>query len=269
MTDADVTEAPHMAPATETAPTETAPTETATTIACSACGAPGCQPFGEKNGFALVRCPVCGSARVAEMPTLDFLAEYYRSYGSNAMYQKKKDAKVKRAARRIAFMRLFTRGKDFLDVGCNAGFAVHAARHQGFHATGIDLDAESIGLARDAYGEGFRVATIQEEAASGRRYDALYTSEVIEHTIDPLAFMRAVAMLLNPGGIVFLTTPDAGHRAVPEPFTAWPEVKPPRHLQFLTQDGMQALMTQAGLKPVIFVPMFKPTMRAIARKPRG
>ncbi len=76
---------------------------------------------------------------------------------------------------------------------------------------GIDAAAEAIGVARRHASEWgvavtYRVATAEEVAAEGDKFDAVTALEVIEHVPDPPAFVRTLAGLLRPGGKLFVST---------------------------------------------------------------
>ena len=58
---------------------------------------------------------------------------------------------LRRSRRRLARIRRKVAGGRFLDIGCNGGFTVEAAREHGFEAFGIELDAVSLVYAQDHF----------------------------------------------------------------------------------------------------------------------
>jgi 2-polyprenyl-6-hydroxyphenyl methylase/3-demethylubiquinone-9 3-methyltransferase len=103
-----------------------------------------------------------------------------------------------------------------LDLGCGAGIAAEALARRGHNVLGVDASGEAIeaaiahaALAQD---EGhklslaYRAGSAEDLVAEGQHFDVVTALEVIEHTEDPAAFMRLLAALVAPGGVVFVST---------------------------------------------------------------
>jgi 2-polyprenyl-6-hydroxyphenyl methylase / 3-demethylubiquinone-9 3-methyltransferase len=77
--------------------------------------------------------------------------------------------------------------------------------------TGIDPAAENIEAAK-AHAEGarakvdYRAATAEAIAAEGVSFDTVLLLEVVEHVPDVPAFLKLVAPLMKPGGVMVLST---------------------------------------------------------------
>jgi 2-polyprenyl-6-hydroxyphenyl methylase/3-demethylubiquinone-9 3-methyltransferase len=110
--------------------------------------------------------------------------------------------------------RLRARGADgarLLDLGCGGGIASEALTRAGFHVTGLDASAAAIGVAA-AHAEAaglvidYRVGAVDNLAAEGASFPAIAALEIIEHVPDQTGFLASVAGLLEPGGVVFVST---------------------------------------------------------------
>lgn len=206
------------------------------------------------------------------MPTEATLRTFYSAYHRNADYAAKGSSKLRRAGRRIARIarRAHHRGRPrtFLDIGCSIGFACEAARRLGFDVTGTDLDPEAILEARQLFPEiRFTGQTLDALAAEGATFDVVYCAEVIEHVRNPAAFVRAAYAVTEPGGTLYLTTPDAGHWRVPRPIWTWEEVRPPEHICWFTKAALRALLRQAGFVEIRAPFRLKPGLRMTAVRP--
>jgi len=98
-----------------------------------------------------------------------------------------------------------------LDVGCGGGILCEPLARMGAQVTGIDPAPGNIGVARaHALRAGlsidYRATTAEDLAAAGETFDAVCAMEVVEHVVEPAAFVAVVAALVRPGGIAFAST---------------------------------------------------------------
>ena len=98
-----------------------------------------------------------------------------------------------------------------LDIGCGAGLAAEALAGMGHQVLGLDAAPDVIAAARaHAAGQAlpldYRVAAAEDLLAEGRRFPVITALEVIEHVADPAGFLATLAALLEPGGMVVVST---------------------------------------------------------------
>ena len=169
---------------------------------------------------------------------------------------------VDRAARRFPH----PAGIRLLDVGCGGGLAAEALSRHGFDVLGIDAAPDVIAAARAHGGESgprYRVALAEDLLAEGARFPLITALEVIEHVPDPAAFVRALTALLEPGGMLFLSTLNRTRRSfltaklgaeyvlrlLPVGTHDWRRFITPAELARLLQQARARVTDSAGLSP--------------------
>ena len=102
-------------------------------------------------------------------------------------------------------------GLKILDIGCGGGLLAEPMARLGAEVTGIDVTAPAISAAK-IHAESmqlaidYQVITAEDLAASCAKFDVIYASEVIEHVADRPLFVKAIATMLAPNGVVVITT---------------------------------------------------------------
>lgn len=99
-----------------------------------------------------------------------------------------------------------TPGARILDAPCGGAAALTLAlRERGFDAIGADIDPE----AATCLGPHFQKANLDAELPwPDQSFDAVISTEGIEHLENHFSFLREVQRILKPGGLLVLTTPN-------------------------------------------------------------
>jgi len=120
-------------------------------------------------------------------------------------------------------------GLDFLDIGCGLGGSVrHVAAEHACNATGIDLTAEYIEVARqlaDLAGLSGRVAFEHGSALAlpfaDASFDVVWTEHAQMNIADKDCFYREINRVLRPGGRLVFHDIFQGEGGVPHYPTPW------------------------------------------------
>ncbi|HEY0895911.1 MAG TPA: class I SAM-dependent methyltransferase [Sphingobacteriaceae bacterium] len=168
-----------------------------------------------------VRCADCDI--VFANPSADFeeLNAFYRDYydkGNFGLLNYKQrtideirqvnahtDAQLKKEASYISDYK--TTG-NFLDIGCGLGAGLIYARKLGFKLFGTELDPDAIGFVNEHFDAAIFHGDLLAAKYPDEFFDYIFFNHVIEHVLDPKAYIREIVRILKPGGILYIGTPN-------------------------------------------------------------
>jgi 2-polyprenyl-6-hydroxyphenyl methylase/3-demethylubiquinone-9 3-methyltransferase len=192
-------------------------------------------------------------------------AEWWDPKGSSAMLHRLNPVRLRfiRSAINAHFgsdakSRYPLSGKAALDVGCGAGLLCEPLARLGAAITGVDAAPENIEAAKaHAALSGLPINyRAGEIAAQGLgQFDVVTCMEVIEHVMDPAAFVAELVRHLRSDGLMLLSTPNrtaASRLFLVEAAERLGQVPRGTHDwdKFLTPEELTALLADAGLEVV-------------------
>jgi glycosyltransferase involved in cell wall biosynthesis/2-polyprenyl-3-methyl-5-hydroxy-6-metoxy-1,4-benzoquinol methylase len=98
-----------------------------------------------------------------------------------------------------------------LDIGCGKGNITLPLASLGYAVTGVDFDADSLTVARQTAKELSVSAEFLDgslERVSGKTFDVIIASEVLEHQKKPREFLDGLSSLLAKDGLLLLSVPN-------------------------------------------------------------
>lgn len=169
------------------------------------------------------------------------------------------------------------KGARILDVGCGRGEFCAYFKELGYEAEGIDLSKTGIEYARKqhpgiTFHAGLTDMLLPQRAAS---FDAVFSSEVIEHLFDVGDYLKSIHELLKPGGAYVLTTPYHGLiKNIAIDLFGYANHYDPlgQHIRFFDRKGLETCLRKFGFEPVLWTgygrpwPMWK-SFFVVCKKP--
>lgn len=188
------------------------PTETIT--ACPVCGGPLSAPFLQSPNdhylgtLCLCRCTACDLVCLNPRLTRQSV-EYVENESTIYDYSPEQRETIinHEFTPLVQWVPRFGRstGRRWLDVGCNRGLLLEAARRHGWQVTGIEIAAEAAARARADYG--LTVLPSFDQLDGQASFDVISAWHVLEHTFDPVGFLHAAKAHLAPGGVLAIQVP--------------------------------------------------------------
>ena len=152
----------------------------------------------------------------------------------------------------------WTSADRILEVGCAEGTLLHVAK--AMHLTIEGIDVSPFYAARWSEEElPATVCTLEEYSHRGPRgLAAVIARQVFEHLSAPLAFLKACAEVLAPGGVALIETGDSQSlqaRVLGARWAYWvPAEGLGAHVAFLNERAARGLASLAGLELLAVVP---------------
>ena len=102
-------------------------------------------------------------------------------------------------------------GLRVLDIGCGGGILSESVARMGAQVTGTEITEKNIHVAQmhadwSGLAIDYRLATADDLAARGERFDAVLNMEVVEHVEHLPDFLASCARLVRPGGAMVVAT---------------------------------------------------------------
>jgi len=200
------------------------------------------------------RCRNCRHLFVYPKPCTEVIEAYYRNA---AFYSKAETEELRLISEAQTRLRVLSNlaktygvKKDLLDVGCASGIFLTQARDCGWDVEGVE---PSLALCDKARKKGLHIANgWLEGLITGEQYPVITAWEVIEHALDPVAFLEMLSSHTAPGGLVALSTPLSTGLPALLLRSRFPLICPPEHLSLFSKESMDLLGKRFGLQLLHF-----------------
>lgn len=203
------------------------------------------------------QCTTCQFTFAYPRPSQQALNAYYQNYATTDKNEKRIFRRLPRYRRKVLKLIKSQRSPSatFLDIGCNIGTTVEAARLEGLEATGLDIDNRAINRAKKAFPSStFIHGTLEQLTQQGRKFDIIHVKEVIEHIDKIHAFTAHLNKLLSERGILFMTTPNVSSVLTPRRIINWKHCQYPDHISLFSKRALEILLHEHGFKAINFHP---------------
>lgn len=138
------------------------------------------------------------------------------------------------------------RGERVLDVGSGLGLSLLEITKLGGKAYGVDPDKSAKKLARK-FDLNVEIGTIEGSRFRRQSFDMVCASQVIEHVVDPVDFLKLCRGFIKPGGRIILSFPNFDSLTRRMLGRRWLHWHIPYHLNHFTRKSVEAIALRARL----------------------
>ncbi|PIS47589.1 MAG: hypothetical protein COT17_02715 [Elusimicrobia bacterium CG08_land_8_20_14_0_20_51_18] len=219
---------------------------------CIACGGKNFSVWGRKDAYEILKCAACGLGITWPQPSTAQIGEFNRDIYSAreraAAYEvRRRELDLRHEAALVKIMK-FKRSGVLLDIGCNIGVFLKAARSAGFDVFGSEINTECATYGREKYGLDIRPGVVSAAGFNSGDFDVVTLFDVLEHVPEPFVFLKEVKRLLKSDGLLVLQAPNFDSFMAGLMRENWAWLTPPDHLYHFTPGSLLRLLKAVGFE---------------------
>ena len=152
-------------------------------------------------------------------------------------------------------------GGRTLDIGCSTGLFPALLKERGFAAEGLELNSTTAKFAREQFGIPVTSQPFETAEYTPSSFSLVSMTDVLEHSLSPIATLERVNSILEPGGHALITFPDIGSVESQYFHTMarltgrdwlWGNCHVPLHTWEFTRPTAEALFRKTGFRLAMF-----------------
>ena len=215
-----------------------------------------------KMSFWLNRCPECGFAQPEGLPSEPDYFDRYYSYDRSSDCMELdystpyKDFIFHTIVDKLSHF-LPAHRRELLDVGTSVGRMLTVAKEAGWESEGIELNPIVANFAAQRTDRSVHQMNAYKLAATGRRFDAVILTDVLEHIPNPVAILKDLQKLLRPGGWIAVKVPYGLNQWRKEKIrTRLGKIPAPHiatnlgHINHFSPNALEKSLTQSGFDSI-------------------
>jgi SAM-dependent methyltransferase len=225
-------------------------------VRCPVCGDENSTQWGSENGWTAVKCLACPCVYMNPQPSMAEVSQGARTglhesgggqVDTTGRHWPARAEDFKDRLGEILTPGDLSRVARWLDIGCGFGELLTAVGQMlppGSHVEGIEPSERK---RHSAERRGLQVSGRELSGLPRASYDYVSLMNVLSHVPAPAAFLREIARVLRPGGVLILLTGNGGditRREYPGSLYL------PDHLLFVGEAALAALLQDSGFTVV-------------------
>lgn len=193
----------------------------------------------------LYQCKECNFVFSRQIPSDSEIHDYYSSTYDITRYFS--PITEKRFNKLLDVFESERKTNRILDVGAGHGFFLEIAKKRGWEVYGTELIKDCIDIC-ESKGINMFQGKLEDIDFNGLTFDIIVSIEVIEHLSNPIPFVTKVHELLEPEGLLYVTTPNFNSVLRYTLKEKYDVIEYPNHLCYFTPKSLKSLMTNQGFE---------------------
>jgi len=212
--------------------------------ACTLCSGTSLKVLKKYSKDHLVKCNECSFVFAIKIPSSNELDLVYSNYSRGNQITSLSKTKNINLAQFIKDIN--PEMQSCLDIACGEGHLLEAFNEIGIQTFGTEHESGKDLLIQ----KGINYIEGEFFPKTDNKFDLIIFTEAIEHINDQEDFIKHAKSLLNPNGLLYMTTPNFNslERRVLGP--SWGMFVYPEHLSYYSPKTINILHTQEGLEKV-------------------
>lgn len=202
--------------------------------------------------FSLVDCSTCATTHLSPLPSTELISEIYNNnyYNDSNLEHGYLDyateaGRIRRTYnRRLKFVKSYlheSANPTILEIGAALGFGLSETRDLlNAKVIACDISKEAVNACKKS---GFRAHVTDAygtcESIEPHSIDMVIAFDLIEHLPDIRRFTEWLELVLKPGGLFFITTPNMNHVLNKILRSRSPSIKIPQHIIYFTTETLR------------------------------
>lgn len=222
---------------------------------CPYCGNAASSWCSSETSFEI--CISCEMVYRKMMPSVEALDRIYGEYYTKESLENKKTRMVSTDTSRMSHVKYIATivkpGARILDFGAGDGEFAWELQQLGYTVIGVEYSKVAIAAAKSCYGFKFYRSLKELNVAQEDNFDMVIGIEVIEHLPNPNEILDLLSLILQPGGILYLTTPNRSCLKARFKKCRWSEASKLVHLVLFNYKSLKIMLENSGFNKVQYI----------------
>ena len=207
----------------------------------------------EVPAWRIVHCNGCSVCYPNPLPTRESINHYYADQQEPSDWEMENYVNISQKgkdswAKFVRNLTILNGGPGaLLEIGCAAGWVLHAARDQGWDANGVEASPKFQKHAANKLNLPVRLGTLEDIDFGEKKFDVVMSTDVFEHLYDPIGELQRIRKIMKPDGHLVMATCDIGSACAKFWGLGWRQLVI-SHTFYWTRKSMTLVLERAGFK---------------------